>query len=140
MPSPPARPPGPPRTGPAPRRPGPPAPQPRTARPARNAGRRRSASPSDPLAGRQLVARHHLVTYDAQCRSGDPRPDVRGPAMLDELVDALEPGERGAGPDHHGDADPGEVLGPLKPVRILLGRRSARQPEPQEHHRAGRHV
>jgi hypothetical protein len=35
---------------------------------------------------------------------------------------------------------PGQVLGALKPVGVLLGWRTPRQTEPEEHHGAGRHV
>src|SRR5580704_8406724 len=74
----------------------------------------------DPLAYRELVPGHHLVTDDAEHGPSDPRSDVGGAAVLEQLANALESGERGAGPDDHGDADPGQVLGPLQPVRILL--------------------
>ena len=88
----------------------------------------------------ELVPGHDLVADDAECRAGDAGADVGRVAVLDQLADALEPGERGAGPDHHGDPDPGQVLGPFQAVGVPLGRRPARQPEAQEHHGAGRDV
>jgi hypothetical protein len=94
----------------------------------------------DSLAYRELVPGHYLVTDDAEHGPGDPRSDVGGAAVLEQLANALESGERGAGPDDHGNTDPGQVLGPLQPVRILLRGRPAGQPEAQEHHRAGGHV
>src|SRR3984885_901045 len=63
-----------------------------------------------------------------------------GGAVIDELADALVPGERLAGPDDHGDADPGQVFGPVQAVGVPLGRPLAGEPESQEHHHAGGHV
>jgi hypothetical protein len=71
---------------------------------------------------------------------GDARGDVGGVPVMDELTDALEPGEGGAGPYDHGDADPGQVLGALEPVGVLFRWRPPRQPEPEEDHGAGRDV
>jgi hypothetical protein len=78
----------------------------------------------------------------SQQRADDAGRDVAGMAVLNELADALArlSGEGGAGPDDGRDADPGQVLGALEPVGILLRGRPPRQPEPQEHHRAGSYV
>jgi len=74
----------------------------------------------DALADPQLVPGDGLVADDAQYRPRDARLDMDVVPVLDELTDALEPGEGGAGPDDHGDADPGQVLGAFQPVGVLL--------------------
>lgn len=38
------------------------------------------------------------------------------------------------GPDDDGDPDPGQVLGPVQAVGVLVGRSLAREAEAQEHH------
>jgi hypothetical protein len=45
-----------------------------------------------------------------------------------------------ARPDHDGDADPGQVLSPLKPVRIAIAGRPLRQAEAEEYHGTGRDI
>jgi hypothetical protein len=65
---------------------------------------------------------------------------VGGPAVLQQLADAFQAGEGGAGPDDDRDADAGQVLGAFESVGVLLGGRPAGQPEPEKHHRAGRDV
>src|SRR5579863_1676520 len=67
---------------------------------------------------------------------GDQGGRADPPAVLDELADARIPGERRAGPDHDGDADAGQVLGPFQVVGVTLGGGPAGQPEAEEHHRA----
>ena len=88
----------------------------------------------------ELVPGDDLVPDDAQGRAGDAEGDVGGAAVVDELADALVPGEAGAGPDDDGDPDPGEVLGPVQAVGIPLRRPPAREAEAQEDHGAGRDV
>jgi hypothetical protein len=85
----------------------------------------------DAPAHHQLVPGHYLVTDDAQHRIGDPRADMRRVAMLRQLADALPAGEHCAGPDHHGNPDSGQVLGPLQAVWVTLSGRPPRQPEPR---------
>jgi len=81
-----------------------------------------------------------LVADDAQRGAGDAEGDVAGGTVAGELADALVPGERGAGPDDHGDADPGQVIGAVQAIGVALGRPGAGYPEAEEHHGAGRHV
>src|ERR1039458_1412420 len=61
-------------------------------------------------------------------------------AVLEELADALVPGEGCADPDDDRDPDAGQVLGPFQAVGITLGGGPAGQPEAEEHHGAGRYV
>lgn len=91
----------------------------------------------DAPADDQLVAGHGQVAEDADDGPGDARADVCGVAVPDELADALVTGGGGAGPDDHRDPDSGQVLGPLQAVGVTLGGRPPRQPETEEHHRAG---
>ena len=86
-------------------------------------------------------AKRLVDRYNEVCASfGDPDAQVRGAAVPEQLADALQARERRAGPDDQGDADPGQVLGPLQAVGVALGRPAPGQPEAEEHHRAGGHV
>ena len=84
----------------------------------------------DAPADDELVPGDDLVADNADRGPGDARAHVRGVAVLEELADALIPGERRAGPDDHRDPDPGQVLGPFQAVGIALGggRRDSRKP------------
>jgi hypothetical protein len=53
-----------------------------------------------------LVAGNGLVADDAEDSAGDSGADERRVAVLDQLADALVPGEGGTGPDDDGDAYP----------------------------------
>ena len=61
----------------------------------------------DPLAHSQFVAGDELITHDAEQGRGDPGSDVAGALVGKQLVDAFNPGEHGAAPDHQGDPKSG---------------------------------
>src|ERR1700744_1397840 len=100
-----------------------------TARPATGSPQRCPAatalSPANPPAAAQLVRGHDLVADDPQDGAGDADAHVGGAAVTEQLAHAFEAGEGGADPDDQGDADPGQVLGPLPAVRVALGRPAA---------------
>ena len=66
-----------------------------------------------------------------------PAPTCVVVPCTEQLADALKPGERRAGPDDRRDPDPGQVLGPLQAIGVTLAGGPPRQPETEEHHRAG---
>jgi hypothetical protein len=75
----------------------------------------------DPPADDEFVPGNDLVTQNADRGTRDAHAQVRGRAVVDELADALIPGECRAGPDDYRDPDPGQILGALQAVRIALG-------------------
>ncbi len=94
----------------------------------------------DAPADNELVPGDYLIADNAQGGPEDPPSDMAGRPVLDQLPDALIAGERRASPDHHGDADARQVLGPVQAIWISFSRRLPRYPEPDEDHRTSRHV
>jgi hypothetical protein len=60
--------------------------------------------------------------------------------MNGELVHTDHRGKHRARPDHQGDTQPGQVLGPLPAVGVAGAGRAFGETKPDEHHRRGAHV
>jgi hypothetical protein len=88
----------------------------------------------------QLVPGYHLIADDAGCGRGDPGTDVAGALVRQQLVNALDAGERRARPDHQRHTESGEVLGTLPAVGVALRSDSTAQPATEKDDGAGGHV